>query len=146
VALSHVRPVANPPRQASRREDLNLRIPLAETLARHRLNVNRLLAQGQQAPARFDADEFIAMQQRYYAHPRLRHQFQSSMAWLLRGKLIVLAVLPGVLFARLGLGSALPWGALLVEGLLGLFLRYGCSSATVIRLLSLGGSKRSAEE
>ncbi|HEV3443350.1 MAG TPA: hypothetical protein VG099_01850, partial [Gemmataceae bacterium] len=53
-ALSHVRPVVNRPRREPRSEDLDVRIPLAETLARHRLNVNRLLAQGQQAPARFD--------------------------------------------------------------------------------------------
>jgi hypothetical protein len=144
AALTHVRPVVNPPRRTPRSDDLDLRIPLAETLARHRLNVNRLLAQGQQPPARFDADEFIATQERYHAHPRLRRQYQSSMSWLLRGKLIVLALLPGVLFAHLGFQSALPWGALLVEGIIGLFLRYGCSSATVVHLLRLGRGKRRA--
>jgi hypothetical protein len=143
-ALSHVRPVVNRPRREPRSEDLDVRIPLAETLARHRLNVDRLLAQGQQAPARFDADEFIYTQQRYHAHPRLRSQHQSSMAWLLRAKLIVLALLPGVLFARLGFQSALPWSALLVEGIIGLFLRYACSSATVIHVLRLGRGKRRA--
>ncbi|TMQ32202.1 MAG: hypothetical protein E6K70_19840 [Planctomycetota bacterium] len=70
----------------------------------------RLLAQGQQAPARCDADEFTFTQQRYHAHPRLRRQYQSSLSWLLRAKLIALALLPGVLFAHLGFRSALPWG------------------------------------
>ncbi len=143
-ALTHVRPVVNRPRRESRLDDLDLRIPLAETLARHRLNVSRLLAQGQQPPVRFDADEFLPTQQRYYAHPRLRRQYQSSMAWLLRAKLIVLAPLPGVLFAQLGFRSALPWAALLAEGVIGLFLRYGCSSAAVVHLLRLGGRIRKA--
>jgi hypothetical protein len=143
AALSHVRPVASPPRQASL-DDLHVRIPLAETLARHRLNVNRLLAQGQQPPAGFDAHKFIAAQQRYHAHPHLRREYRSSMSWLFRAKLIVLAPLPGLLFARLGFQSDLPWSALLVEGIIGLFLRYGCSSATVVHVLSLGRHKPKA--
>jgi hypothetical protein len=143
-ALSYVRPLVNSPRRASGLEDLGVRIPLAETLARHRLNVNRLLAQGQQPPAGFDAHEFVATQQRHHAHPRLRREYRSAMSWLLWANLIVQAPLPGLLFARLGFQSALPWGALLVEGILGLFLRYGCSSATVVHVLRLGRGKRRA--
>jgi hypothetical protein len=143
-ALSYVRPVAEGPRRESHVDDLRVRIPLADTLARHRLNVNRLLAQGQQLPAGFDAHEFIATQQRYHAHPRLRRQYRSSMSWLLRAKLIVLAPLPGALFAYHGFQSALPWGALLAEGIIGLLLRYGCSSATVVHVLSLGRGKPKA--
>ncbi len=124
--------------------DLNLRIPLAETLARHRLNVNRLLAQGQQPPAVFDGEEFIATQQRYYRHPRLRRQRQASMASLLLVKLMVLAPLPTILFCSLGVADPLPWGVLLVEGLVGLYLRYGCSSATVLNILRWGRSQRAS--
>jgi hypothetical protein len=143
-ALTYVRPVASAPRRERQPEDLALRIPLAETLARHRLNVDRLLAQGQRTPARFDADEFIATQQRYYAHPRLRRQRRSSMASLLQTKLITLGLLPGILFVYWGFDSVIPWSVLLAEGIFGLFLRYGCTSAMVINLLSLGAASRKA--
>ena len=124
------RPV--PPRPARQPDDLDLRIPLAETLAKHRLNVSRLIAQGQQLPAFFNSHEFIATQQRYYYHPRFRGQLQ----WMLLAcKLLVLAPLPAIFFYRLGAGDPLPWSVLLVEGLVGLYLRYGCSSATVVNIL-----------
>ena len=126
---------AVPRRPEQQPDDLDLRVPLAETLARHRLNVNRLTAQGQQPPAVFDGDEFIATQQRYHRHPRLRMLFQYSMGGLLVVKLIVLAPLPAIFFARLGVRDPLPWGVLLVEGLVGLYLRYGCSSRTVLNIL-----------
>jgi len=126
---------AAPPSPARQPRDLDLRIPLAETLARHRLNVNRLIAEGQQLPAVFDGEEFIATQQRYYRHPRLRRQHQLSMGTLLLGKLIVLAPLPAVFFYSLGVRDPLPWSVLLVEGVMGLNLRYGCSSAKVVNIL-----------
>lgn len=115
--------------------DRDLRIPLAETLARHRRNVDRLLAQGQQLPAAFDGDEFLATQQRYYRHPRLRREWQSSMWVLLLLKLLVLAPLPAFCFCTVGGDDPLPWSILLVEGLVGLSLRYGCSSAKVMNIL-----------
>jgi hypothetical protein len=134
--LLPIRPQDAPPRRPARQPvDLDLRIPLAETLARHRLNVNRLLAQGQQLPAVFDGNEFIATQQRYYRHPRLRRQRQSTMWTLLRVKLIMLAPLPTIFFCSLGVRDPLPWSVLLVEGLVGLYLRYGCSSARVLNIL-----------
>jgi hypothetical protein len=123
------------PQPAEKPLDLDLRIPLAETLARHRLNVNRFIAQRQQLPAVFDGEEFIATQQRYYRHPRLRRQRQSTMWTLLLSKLMVLAPLPTIFFCSLGVRDPLPWGILLVEGLVGLYLRYGCSSATVLNIL-----------
>jgi hypothetical protein len=116
-------------------DDPDLRISLAETLARHRLNVNRLIAAGQQMPAVFDSAEFSATQQRYYRHPRIRIQLQSAMWTLLLIKLAVLALLPAIFFWRLGVRDPLPWSVLLVEGLVGLYLRYGCSSATVVNML-----------
>ncbi len=131
-------------RPARQPGDLDLRIPLAETLARHRLNVNRLLAQGQQLPAVFDAHEFLATQQRYYRHPTLRSQLQSAMCILLLGKMMLLAPLPAILFYSLGAGDPLPWSLLLVEGLVGLYLRYGCSSATVVNILRGIGRKQGA--
>jgi hypothetical protein len=134
--LLPIRPQGATPRCPVREPvDLDLRVPLVETLARHRLNVNRLIAQGQQLPAVFDGDEFIATQQRYYRHPRLRRLRQSSMGTLLLGKLIVLAPLPTIFFCTLGVREPLPWSILLVEGLVGLYLRYGCSSATVLNIL-----------
>jgi hypothetical protein len=126
---------ATPRRPVRQPFELDLRIPLAETLARHRLNVNRLLAEGQQLPAVFDGEEFLATQQRYYRHPRLRRQRQSTMGTLLLCKLIVLAPLPAILFYSLGVHDPLPWSVLLIEGLVGLYLRYGCSSATVLNIL-----------
>jgi hypothetical protein len=135
-ALLLIRPQGAAPRRPVRQPvDLDLRVPLAEALARHRLNVKRLIAQGQQLPAVFDGDEFIATQQRYHRHPRLRRQWQSSMRTLLWTKLIVLAPLPTVLFCSLGVHDLVPWSVLLVEGLVGLYLRYGCSSATVLNIL-----------
>jgi hypothetical protein len=98
------------------------------------------MAQGQQLPALFDCHEFLATQQRYYRHPRLRRQRQSSMWTLLLCKLIVLAPLPTIFFCSLGVRDPLPWSVLLVEGLVGLYLRYGCSSATVLNILR--GSRR----
>jgi hypothetical protein len=131
----------NRPRRAMPREperqslDLDLRIPLAETLARHRQNVNRLIAEGQKLPAVFDGEEFLATQQRYYRHPRLRRQSQSTMGTLLLFKLFVLAPLPGIFFYRLGVQDPFPWTVLLAEGVMGLNLRFGCSSATVLNIL-----------
>jgi len=131
-----IRPQEATPRRPVRQPvDLDLRIPLAETLARHRLNVNQLIAEGQQPPAVFDGDEFLATQQRYYRHPRLRRQQRCTMCTLLLAKLIVLAPLPAIFFCILGVRDPLPWSVLLVEGLVGLYLRYGCSSATVLNIL-----------
>jgi hypothetical protein len=124
-----------PPEPAREPADLDVRITLAETLARHRLNVNRFIAAGQQTPAVFDCNEFLATQQRYHSHPRLRSEFQSSMCLLLVSKLIVLTPLPGIFFFRRGVLDPLPWSLLLGEGLVGLYLRHGCSSATVISIL-----------
>jgi hypothetical protein len=136
ATLFRIRPQEATPRRPERQPgDLDLRIPLAETLARHRRNVNQLLAEGQQLPALFDAEEFLATEQRYHRHPRLRRQWQAAMWTLLVIKLIVLAPLPALFFYRLGVYDPLPWGVLLVEGLVGLYLRYGCSSATVVNIL-----------
>jgi hypothetical protein len=142
--LLQIRPQGAAPRRPVRQPaDLDLRIPLAETLARHRLNVNRLIAQGQQVPSAFDGNEFIATQQRYHRHPRLRRQWQSSMWTLLLSKLTVLAPLPTIFFCSLGVRDPLPWSVLLVEGLVGLSLRYGCSSATVLNILrGFAGTRR----
>jgi hypothetical protein len=142
--LLQIRPQrAAPRRPEPQPDDLDVRIPLAETLARHRLNVNRFLAQGQQLPAVFDGDEFIATQKRYHRHPRLRRQWQTSMGTLLGGKLILLAPLPTIFFCSLGVHDPLPWSILLVEGLVGLYLRYRCSSATVLNILR--GFRRNQE-
>jgi hypothetical protein len=118
--------------------DLDLRVSLAETLTRHRLNVNRSIAEGQQLPPSFDAGEFIATQHRYHRHPRLRRQFRSTMGFLLLSKLTVLAPLPAIAFYTRGVHDPLPWGVLLAEGLMGLYLRYGCSSAAVVTILRGG--------
>jgi hypothetical protein len=115
--------------------NLELRVPLAETLGRHRLNVNLLIAEGQQLPAAFDGEEFLVAQKRYCRHPRLRMQHVSAMATLLVAKLIVLAPLPTLFFWSLGGRHPLPWGVLLAEGLVGLYLRYGCSTARVVSIL-----------
>jgi hypothetical protein len=139
------RPQEAAPRCLARQSvDLDSRIPLAETLARHRLNVIRLIAEGQQPPAVFDAHEFLATQQRYYRHPKLRLQLQLSMMTLLLVKLVVLAPLPAIFFYSLGAGDPLPWSVLLAEGLVGLYLRYGCSSATVVNILRGIGRKQEA--
>jgi hypothetical protein len=97
--------------------------------------VGQLIAQGQQLPVVFDGEEFIASQQRYHRHPRLRRQWQSTMGRLLLAKLIVLAPLPTIFFYSLGVYDPLPWSVLLVQGLVGLYLRYGCSSASVVNTL-----------
>jgi hypothetical protein len=120
----------------------DLRILLAEALARHRLNVKRLMAQGQQLPAVFDGHEFIATQQRYYLHPRLRRLRQSSRLSLLLIKLTVLAPLPVYFLCRWGAGDPLPWTILLLEGLVGWYLRFGCSSAKVHNIVRGFGRKR----
>jgi hypothetical protein len=66
------------------------------------------------------------------------------MGTLLLAKLIVLAPLPTIFFTRLGVRDPLPWGILLVEGLVGLYLRYGCSSARVVTILRGFGGNRPA--
>jgi hypothetical protein len=124
-----------PEPQPAEPHDLDLRISLAETLVRHRLNVNRLLAQGQQPPVCFDAHEFIATQQRYHHHPRLRRLWQATMGSLLLVKLFVVVIVPGIFCYTHGVRDPLPWGILLAEGLVGLYLRFACSSATVIKIL-----------
>ena len=135
-ALLLLRPRTAAPREPVREpHDLDSRICLAETLARHRLNVSRLMATGQQTPAAFDTEEFIATQRRYHGHPRLRRQFQGAMWILLLSKLTVLAPLPALLFYRFGGRDPFPWIVLLGEGLVGLYLRYGCSSAEVLNIL-----------
>jgi hypothetical protein len=134
-ALLPSRPQEAAPRRPARDRDLDLRLPLAETLVRHQRNVNLLIAEGQQLPACFDAHEFLATQQRYHRHPRLRRLFQASMLTLLLVKLFILAPLPAIFFCTLGIESPIPWGVLLVEGLVGLYLRYGCSSTGVVNIL-----------
>jgi hypothetical protein len=131
-------------RRAHKPEDLDLRMPLWQVLARHRLNVNQLLAQGQRLPAYFDGEEFLASLKRYYRHPTLRRRRQSSMVTLLAVKLIVIAPVPAVCFSIMGVGDPLPWGVLLAEGLVGLYLRYGCSSAMVVDMLRGFRKKQSA--
>jgi hypothetical protein len=126
---------ATPPEPACEPADIDSRTTLAEALTRHRLNVNRLMAAGQQMPVVFDTEEFIATQRRYHGHPRLRQQFQGAMWILLLSKLTVLAPLPAFVFYRFGVRDPLPWIVLLGEGLVGLYLRYGCSSADVLNML-----------
>jgi hypothetical protein len=134
--LLQIRPRDAAPRGPEpQRGDLDLRMPLAETLARHRLNVNLLIADGQQLPTVFDGEEFTASQERYYRHPRLRRLHQASMGTLLLAKLLILAPLPAFFFYRLGAHHPLPWSILLIEGLAGLYLRYGCSTARVVDIL-----------
>jgi hypothetical protein len=134
--LLQIRPRdAAPRRPEPQRGDLDLRMPLAEMLARHRLNVNLLMTDGQQLPAVFDGEEFLASQKRYYHHPRLRRLHQASMGTLLLAKLIILAPLPAIFFWRLGGHHPLPWNILLIEGLVGLYQRYGCSSTRVVDIL-----------
>ena len=65
------------------------------------------------------------------------------MAILLAGKLILLAPLPAFFFHRLGVHDPLPWSVLLAEGLVGLYLRYGCSPVTVLNILR--GFRRNQE-
>jgi hypothetical protein len=147
VTLVQSLPRGSPPRPARPQPaDLDLRIPLAETLARHRLNVNRLIAGGQELPPVFNAEEFVATQLRYHRHPRLRRAFQSAMLALLLMKLSVLAPLPAILLYTRGADDPLPWTVLLVEGLAGLYLRYGCSSATVVKTLRGVGRDRSSSK
>ncbi len=50
-------------------------------------------------------------------------------------KVIVLAPLPALCFCYRCVGDPLPWAILLAEGLVGLYLRYGCTSAEVVRFL-----------
>jgi hypothetical protein len=136
AALLVLRPrVAVPATPEREPLDIDVRTPLVETLARHRLNVSLMLAAGQRTPIKFDAEEFIATQQRYHRHPAIRRRFQAAMLTLLLGKLFVLAIVPGIFFLRAGFGDPLPWSVLLAEGLAGLYLRYGCSSATVVNVL-----------
>jgi hypothetical protein len=57
------------------------------------------------------------------------------MGTLLLAKLFILAPLPAFFFYRLGAHHPLPWSILLIEGLIGLYLRYGCSTARVVDIL-----------
>jgi hypothetical protein len=130
------------PRSAARRTDLDLRASLADTLERHRQNVAEFLAVGHPLPPAFDADGFITAQHRYHAHPLLRGKYQASMGSLLQTKLVALSTAPLLLAWQLGVTHPVPWCVLLVEGLIGLYLRFGCSSATRIRILrTLSGEK-----
>ncbi len=43
--------------------------------------------------------------------------------------------MPAIFFGTLGIQSPIPWGVLLVEGLVGLYLRYGFSSAGLVNIL-----------
>jgi hypothetical protein len=145
VTLVQSLPRASPPRPSHPQPaDLDLRIPLAETLARHRLNVNRLISVGQELPAVFDGEEFIATQLRYHRHPTLTRVFRSTMLALLLMQMSVLAPLPAILVYIRGADDPLPWAVLFVEGLVGLYLRYGCSSARVVKTLRGIGRDRSS--
>jgi hypothetical protein len=57
------------------------------------------------------------------------------MGNLLRTKLAALSFVPLLLGWKLGIRHPAPWCALLLEGLVGLYLRFGCSSATKINIL-----------
>ncbi len=129
-------------RPAMAHTNLDLRASLADTLERHLQNVAEFLAQGHPLPPAFNAEEFITAQHRYHAHPRLRRKYQATMGHLLQRKLVALGSIPLFLAWQLGVTHPAPWCVLLVEGLIGLCLRFGCSSATKIRLLrTLNGEK-----
>jgi hypothetical protein len=128
-------PAATPHRAERERADLDTRIPLGEMLVRHRTNVKLLITEGQLLPAVFDGEEFLATERRYNRHPRLRIQYASAMSALLLAQLTMLAPVPAIFFYRLGARHPLPWTVLLAEGLVGLYLRYGCSSAKVVNIL-----------
>jgi hypothetical protein len=119
----------------ARRADLDQRASLVETLEWHLQNVAEFLDWGHPLPPAFDADGFLTAQHRYHAHPLLRRKYQATMGNLLRTKLAALSTAPMLLGWQLGVRHPLPWCVLLLEGLIGLYLRFGCSSAAKIRIL-----------
>jgi hypothetical protein len=115
--------------------DKSIRLPLAEALTCHRNRVAGFLADGHRLPSAFDTDDFLEAQHRYHDHPRLWRLFQVCMLGILIGKLFMLTALPIGLGWYFGVIHWAPWTALLGTGLVGLWLRYGVTSARRLQML-----------
>jgi hypothetical protein len=115
--------------------DLAFRAPLAEVLDEHRRRVAQFLQAGHVPVPGSSHDSFLEVQRLYHEHPTVRQKYLAAVNVILGGKLFLFALVPGVLACCLGLDHTAPWACLLGEGLIMAAIRYGMSSAGVIRLL-----------
>lgn len=116
--------------------DLDVRVPLSTLFQVHEERVAGFVGEGHVLPARFDCDEFLQAQQRYVRHPRVWWQFAGAMLGLLVVQLILLLLPATIAAGATGLADPAPWATLAATGLVGLYLRFGCSSAGVVRIVS----------
>jgi hypothetical protein len=96
--------------------DLDKRVPIADVLARHRLNVAWLRERGHVPPKTYDMDSFLFAQQRFYAHPAVHYEFEESMRVLLGAKLVPMAIVVPLAYVQ-GFAHPAPWAALLAVNL-----------------------------
>jgi hypothetical protein len=140
------RAFANPPEEPADQEDLDFRAPLDEVLRVHRHRVAGFVEAGHVPVPGAGPEGFLEIQRRYYEHPLVRREFLASQRVILGAKLVYFALVPGLLACWLGPDHPAPWACLLAEGLVMLAVRYGLSSAGVIKLLRrLGWGKVSRE-
>jgi hypothetical protein len=125
--------------------DLETRVPLPEIFAVQQERVQQFAAAGHTLPTRFDTVAFLESEHRFYRHPVIHGQLRSAMLMLLGGKLALLLG-PALLAALItGFNHPTPWLLLCLTGLIGLYLRFGMTSAGVLRVLTGGtrGEKKS---
>lgn len=121
-------------------EDLDYRAPLDEVLQVHRARVQRFVAAGRVPRVAADCELFLHIQQKYHEHPYLTSQHRSAELTNSMSYLFVLVAGPVVLGMSYGFDHPAPWLVLALEGVVGLAVRYGFSSAQKIAFLRrLGG-------
>jgi hypothetical protein len=117
------------------RMDLDQRAPLAEVLKEHRRRVQVLMAAGHVLAAAGSDEAFLWLQRTYHEHPALRRVYRSAEMANLTSQIFLLALAPIIVAFTVGLDHPGPWAALLLVSLVAVFVRYGMSSTSRIRML-----------
>jgi hypothetical protein len=146
LAFSLLKVYAGAAEKPAPTEDAKFRVPLAVVLAEHRRHVAGFLQAGHVPVPGGGPESFIEIQRLYYAHPVTRRKFLNAEKTILGAKLVFFALGPGLLAYGLGLDNPAPWLCLLGEGLILAAIRYGVTSAGVIRLLDRMGGKAAEKE
>lgn len=125
---------------------LEFRAPLDEVLRVHRHRVAGFVQAGHVPVPGRSPEGFLEIQRRYHGHPLVRRRFLAAVKSILAAKLVYFTLAPGALALYFGPHHPAPWACLLGEGLLMAAIRYGLSSAGVVKLLNrLRGGNSSAE-
>lgn len=126
-----------PPPSGGNDFKVDFRASVEDVLREHRRLVADFIEAGHKPVPRSGQVSFLKVQELYNKYPVICREFLAAEKLILGVKLGFLVLAPGVLACWLGPTHPAPWGCLLCEGLLLAAIRYGMSSARVVKMLTL---------